>query len=684
MNANGEPNRLISEKSPYLLQHAYNPVNWYSWSEEAFQKAKEEDKPIFLSIGYSTCHWCHVMERESFEDEEVADVLNKYFIAIKVDREERPDIDSIYMNFCQAITGSGGWPLTIIMTPDKKLFYAGTYFPKHTVYGRVGLIELLNSIHESWNSKKEDVLKSSKDILEFVEKNMLSHVEEDIGAESVKRAFTEYNNSFDNIYGGFGTQPKFPTPHNLSFLLRHHIYAKSKISLEIVEKTLESMYKGGIFDHIGFGFARYSVDEKWLIPHFEKMLYDNALLAIVYTEAYLITKKEIYKEIVEKIFEFVIKDMTSKEGGFYSAIDADSEGVEGKFYVWGYEEVFDVLGDEKGKLFSEYYNIVPRGNFEGKNVPNLIGKDLEELNKNKDLKEEINNIIRKLYDYREKRVHPHKDDKILTSWNGLMIAALAYAGKVFKNKDYISMARRSVEFIFKNLVDDNGRLLARYRDGEAAYPGYLDDYAFLTWGLIELYEATFDTNYLEKALDINKEMLDLFWDNENGGLFIYGKDSEQLIVKHKEIYDGAIPSGNSVAALNLLRLYKLTGDNYLEEKAQKILKAFGGNVKVSPNNHGYFLMALLFNISSTKEIVISGHKDNEDTQKMLDKINQEFLPFSIVVLNDGSKEIHRLVPFTENQEMIDNKATAYVCENYSCNIPTSNIEELEKLIKFSS
>ncbi|HQA48726.1 MAG TPA: thioredoxin domain-containing protein, partial [Bacillota bacterium] len=559
MAGSRKTNRLIHEKSPYLLQHAHNPVDWYPWGEEAFEKAKLEDKPIFLSIGYSTCHWCHVMERESFEDEEVAKVLNDYYVSIKVDREERPDIDSIYMSVCQAVTGQGGWPLTIIMTPDEKPFFAGTYFPKSGKYGYPGLVELLLRIKDAWDTERDRLVETGSNITEAIKNSPRRIDGEKLGQETAERALRGFRNSFDEVYGGFGGAPKFPTPHNLYFLLRYWKASGNGTALIMVEKTLESMYKGGLFDHIGFGFSRYSTDGKWLVPHFEKMLYDNALLAYAYTEAYQATGKDIYKDIARKIFTYVLRDMTSTGGGFYSAEDADSEGEEGKFYLWQPEEVKEAAGEEDGKLFCDWYGISPAGNFEGKSIPNLIGRDLGILYEDKALARRLDGVREKLFMYREKRIRPHRDDKILTSWNGLMIAALALGGRAFHSDEYIKAAEAAYGFIQRNLVRGDGRLLARYRDGESAFPAYLDDYAFLVWGLIELYRATFKTGYLKRALELNRDMLDLFWDEREGGLFLYGEDSEQLIMRPKEVYDGALPSGNSVALYNMLRLSRMTG-----------------------------------------------------------------------------------------------------------------------------
>ncbi|HHV30760.1 thioredoxin domain-containing protein [Acetivibrio mesophilus] len=667
MSTNKQANRLIHEKSPYLLQHAHNPVNWYPWCDEAFEKAKSEDKPIFLSIGYSTCHWCHVMERESFEDEEVADILNKNFICIKVDREERPDIDNIYMTACQALTGHGGWPLTIIMAPDKRPFFAGTYFPKKDRMGMRGLVSILNSVHDTWVNEKDALDRFSTQIVNAISEsiddgsyNSIDEISEDIFED----AFSQFKYDFDNIHGGFGSAPKFPTPHNLYFLLRYWHKTKDEYALNMVEKTLNSMYSGGIYDHIGFGFSRYSTDKKWLVPHFEKMLYDNALLAIAYLETYQATRDEKYADIAKQIFTYVLRDMTSPEGGFYSAEDADSEGEEGKFYVWSPDEIKEILGDSDGEKYCKYYNITEEGNFEGLNILNLINSTISD----EDM-EFAESCRQKLFEYREKRVHPHKDDKILTSWNGLMIAAMAIGGRVLGIEKYSLAAEKAAEFIFSRLVRSDGRLLARYRDGEAAFLAYVDDYAFLVWGLIELYETTYRPQYLKKALKLNNDLIKYFWDNEKGGLFIYGSDNEQLITRPKEIYDGATPSGNSVAVLNFLRLARLTGQQELEEKAHQMFSLFGSKVGSMPRGYAFFLTAMLFSQSKTKEVVLVGDS-HKDTQNMLNIISEDFRPFTTSILySEEHKDIKELVPFIDNYTAVEGKTTAYICENFTCQSP---------------
>jgi uncharacterized protein YyaL (SSP411 family) len=678
-SAHKNTNKLIQEKSPYLLQHAHNPVDWYPWGGEAFARAVAEDKPIFLSIGYSTCHWCHVMERESFEDEEVARLLNKHFISIKVDREERPDVDHIYMSVCQALTGHGGWPLTIVMTPDRKPFYAGTYFPKNSRGGYPGIIEVLQRINNTWRNEKSILLESSEKVMEHMEKEFGTDEHGEISDEAIGSALTSFSNIFDKAYGGFGTAPKFPTPHNLMYLLRNYKQTGDSDALQMVEKTLEAMYRGGVYDHIGFGFSRYSTDRKWLVPHFEKMLYDNALLAFTYIEAYQLTGKEQYKRVAGQIFEYVLRDMTSPEGGFYSAEDADSEGVEGKFYVWTPKEIIEVLGEKDAKQFCSMYDITEKGNFEENNIPNAIenNKPFDELTQLP-----LDNMRRKLFEYREKRIHPYKDDKILTAWNGLMIAALAYGARVLGNQRYIMAAEKAVSFIQNKLMRVDGRLMARYREGETAYLGYLDDYAFMVWGLIELYQASFELKYLELAVHLNEDMIRFFGDEAKGGYFIYGNDSEQLIARPKEVYDGAMPSGNSVAALNLLRLGRLTGNTELEVEAEGLFGAFADKINSYSMAYTFMLMAVMFARGKGSEIVLVGDNKTAAAQSFIDLINKSFLPYTVVIVKNIDKDeiIKNLIPYTEGQNMIDNKATAYVCENFACRAPITDIDKFMEVL----
>jgi len=670
-------NPLINEKSPYLQQHAHNPVDWYPWGEEAFSKAQAEDKPIFLSIGYSTCHWCHVMERESFEDEEVAKLLNRDFVAIKVDREERPDIDHIYMEVCQGLTGSGGWPLTIIMTPEKKPFFAATYIPKNPGHGMKGLMQLLPQIARLWREERQSVLESSDKISQWLNRED-SGSGGDLEPGVLDEAFAYFQKAFDRHYGGFGSQPKFPTPHNLYFLLRYYLYSKKSEALEMAEKTLAGIYRGGIYDHIGFGFARYSTDRRWLVPHFEKMLYDNALLAIAYLEAFQLTRKEIYARVAREIFSYVLRDMTSPDGGFYSAEDADSEGEEGLFYLWTPQEVKGILGENDGADFCRVFDVSDSGNFEGRNIANLLN-----FLPGEDERERLESWRQRLFAEREKRVHPHKDDKILTSWNGMMIAALAFGSRVLEEPGYLQAAERAAGFILNHMRRDDGRLLARYREGEAMYPAYALDYACLIWAMIELYQAGIDSRYLEMALALNRDLINYFWDEDKGGFFIYGKDGEELLARPKDIYDGAIPSANSVAALNLLRLARLTGDHGWEEKARTIFNCFADSIRQMPGGHSFLLSALLFYQQPGHEIVIVGDAANADTQALLKLVNQCYMPASLMVLKDMDKangEIEGMVPFIQEMKSIDGKATAYVCSGFSCQSPLNEPERLREML----
>ncbi|MBX7150706.1 thioredoxin domain-containing protein [bacterium] len=687
-----EFNRLIFEQSPYLLQHARNPVDWFPWSEAAFEKARIEDKPIFLSIGYSTCHWCHVMEHESFEDDAVAELLNTHFVCIKVDREERPDIDQIYMAVTQALTGHGGWPMTVILTPDKKPFFAGTYFSKHSKYGRSGMMELLPALSKAWKERRDDVVSSADQITQLL-RNMPSETSDENLDESVfDTAFDQFSQQFDTHHGGFGNAPKFPTPHNLSFLLRYWRRSEKSEALTMVEKTLKAMRHGGMYDHIGFGFHRYSTDAKWLVPHFEKMLYDQAMLAIAYVEAYQATRNDFYKKTAEEIFTYVLRDLRYPEGGFYSAEDADSEGVEGKFYVWTRDELKQILDDNELKLAEEIFNVTSDGNYHDEASHEQTGTNILHITKDLDVlafqsgcsenefNTKLESVRRKLFDVRERRVHPFKDDKILTDWNGLMIAAFAKGAAVFDNPDYAAMAKNAADFILHNMRDQNGRLFKRWRQGEAGLPACADDYAMMIWGLIEIYEATFEEKYLRSAVELNTMFLEHFWDEENGGLYFTPDDGETLITRLKEIYDGAVPSGNSVAALNLIRLSRLTGDLSLAEKSSHIGRAFARNIGHVPMAHAQFLIAHDF--LPSKEIVIVGDPDAEDTQKMIRALNELFLPNKVVLLRKtNSDELFAITPFTKSYTMINSKATVYVCEDFACKTPTNEVKKMIELLK---
>lgn len=668
---NKKTNKLINETSPYLLQHANNPVDWYPWGEEAFTLAKEEDKPIFLSIGYSTCHWCHVMAHESFEDEEVAELLNENFISIKVDREERPDIDSIYMNVIQNMTGSGGWPLTIVMTPEKKPFYAATYLPKHGVFGRIGIIDLLENIKKNWKEKREVLIDSGNKITEAVA-NSQENIDDNSyipTEETIERAIINLESRFDENYGGFGDKPKFPTPHNILFLLHSYKILGDKKALEMAEKTLLSMYQGGIYDHIGFGFSRYSTDEKWLAPHFEKMLYDNALLVIAYSEAYQITKKEIYKFIVESTLKYIEKEMTDIEGGFYSAQDADSEGEEGKYYTWEYDEIINILGEEEGREFSKKYNITENGNFEGKNILNLIDEYIEIPD------EKLLNQFNKLYQYRIGRYDLHKDDKILISWNGMMIAAYAAAGRIFKNNDYINSSKKAYDFIEKKMTKEDGSLYISYRDGKVSGDGLLDDYAYLLWGSLELYNSSFDTKYLKKSKELYIKIVELFSD-DNNGFYLSSKETKDLIYRPKEFYDGAVPSGNSVLAYVLGKLSKLTGDIEIQDTANEQLAAYNSLFENQPIAYTFALKGLLLNLYPTKELVGIVEKNKLEEIKYL--ISEIYTPqlTTILITEDIKEEIEKISSFTKGYIDNNNGTEFYLCENFSCLEPVDNIEKI--------
>lgn len=670
-------NRLIKEKSPYLLQHAHNPVDWYPWGEEAFAKARREDKPVFVSIGYSTCHWCHVMEKESFENEEVARLLNQNFVPIKVDREERPDIDQIYMTACQAMTGRGGWPLTVFLTPDKKPFLAGTYFPKETQGGQTGLLELLDMVHQAWSKERRDLLQTSEELTKALRQHARSVPGQEIGQRDLERTVQSLSESFDHSHGGFGQAPKFPAPHNLIFLLRYAQLTNQKSALKMAEDTLSAMARGGIYDQVGFGFSRYSTDRQWLVPHFEKMLYDNALLTLAYLEGYQATKNELYAKIAVETLSYVEREMTSPEGAFYSAEDADSEGQEGKFYLWTPAEIKSVLGEEQGKEFCFAYNITAEGNFEGRSIPNLIGHNDQEIMR---IKNQFNDSRHKLLAAREKREHPYKDDKVLTSWNSLMIAALARAAWVLEEPDYLHRAEKALDFITANLFTREGRLLARYRDGEAAILAFADDYAFLTWGLLELYRSSFRAEYLSRALDLTQQLIHYFWDSEAGGLFLNARDSEELIAQPKEAYDGALPSSNSVALLNFWRLARLTGDNSLEELALKQVKAFSGEIARAPQAFTFFLTAAMYR-NASQQVVIVGEPGQKDTQSLIAQLNQDYLPQAdILQVDPGEERYNRISPERAAYPMVDGKATAYLCQEFTCREPTTDPQNLRNML----
>ncbi len=685
-------NRLINESSPYLLQHATNPIDWFPWGPEAFDKAKQEDKPVFLSIGYSTCHWCHVMAHESFSDKEVADLLNKDFISIKVDREERPDIDHVYMTVTQALTGSGGWPMTIIMTPDKKPFYAGTYFPKNSRWGRPGLMELLPKIAAVWRNDRNKVNDSADRITKHVATLGAGRSGSNLDRQTLDQSQAFFVQAYDPEHGGFGQSPKFPSAHQLSFLLRRYHHTRNQQILAMAEKTLTQMRLGGIYDQLGFGFHRYSTDAQWLVPHFEKMLYDQAMLIMVYTEAYQATGNVFYAAVAEEIITYVLRDMTSVEGGFFSAEDADSEGIEGKFYLWTPREMQEILGREKAALFIKVFNVKEGGNFEDAGPGHQVDQNILHLQKplpqlakelgvsENQLHSRLEDGRLKLFRAREKRIHPFKDDKILTDWNGLMIAALAKTGNVLDNQEYITAAAKAADFILKNLTDDRGRLLKRYRQGRAGLSAHLNDYAFMVWGLLELYQANFEIKYLKNAIALNQKMLSHFWDEQNGGLYMTADDGEKLFVRSKTIYDGAIPSGNSVAVFNLLRLGHMTGSTDHLTKAERIIKSFSAEVAKHPAGHSQLMVALEFALNPNYEVVIVGQSQKKDTISMLAALRKPFLPEKVVLFRPvdkhAAKDITAIAPFTLPMAAGKGRATAYVCQEFACKLPTSSIEQM--------
>jgi len=679
-------NKLINEKSPYLLQHAYNPVNWMAWGDEAFELAKKEDKPIFLSIGYSTCHWCHVMEKESFEDEKAAKVLNDTFVCIKVDREERPDVDSIYMTVCQMLTGSGGWPLTIFMTHDKKPFFAGTYFPKESKWDRQGLLEICERIDVLWKNQRDKISESAESIAAQLNREVHAYSNTLPDKKILFEAYNGLAQTYDSYNGGFGTAPKFPVPSNLLFLLRYSLFYKSEAALKIVENTLKKMRNGGIYDQIGFGFHRYSTDEKWLVPHFEKMLYDQALIAMAYVEAYQSTHKDFYKNTAMEVFQYIQRDMTDVNGGFYSAEDADSEGVEGKFYVWKYDEIKELLGEDT-EIFCYAYGVIESGNYfenfedepEGNNILHILKDNdqvIEKFNITKnELYEKLQKCKKILFENREKRIRPGLDDKILTDWNGLMIATLAKAASVFNNTDYQLAAEKATNFIIENMITDNETLLHRFRGGEAGIDGTIDDYAFFINGLLEVFQSTYDPKYLKTAMNLEDKAKELFFDNEKGGYFMAGSDRTDLIARKKEVYDSATPSGNSVMLMNLLRLWKITGNQQYYETAEKTIKAFIATVERSPGIFTHFLSALSFMLNESSEIVVVGKID--EIREISINLKNNYQPNMIFIgKSDNDHLLAELASFTKDMKRINDKPTIYLCKNFACDRPTNEIDEV--------
>jgi len=679
-------NRLIGEASPYLLQHAHNPVDWYAWGPEAFEKARGEDKPVFLSIGYSTCHWCHVMEAESFEDEATAVILNEHFVAIKVDREERPDVDGIYMKAVQMMTGSGGWPLSAFLTPEGKPFYGGTYFPPKAMYGRPSFQQVLLAIAEAWRDKRDGLLESAQKIEEVLQETGQGETTH-LSRDALKKAFEQLAGAYDPVHGGFGAAPKFPQPSGLMMLLNYWRRTGNNGALKMVTKTLDKMALGGIHDHLGGGFHRYSTDGHWLVPHFEKMLYDQALLGKVYVQAYQATGREAYAAVARDIFDYVLRDMTDGGGGFYAAEDADSEGREGVFYVWEAAEIDKLLGKDAAKLFAAAYGVTRQGNFEGGHNILHIVRTKDELAKEfgrstAEIEADLDRARTRLFDERNTRQRPHRDDKIITGWNGLMISALAYGGAALGQRRYVDAAEKAADFVLTTLRQD-GRLMRYVRDGRVVEEGFLDDYAFLTLGLVDLYEASFDAKWLAEAQGLADQMIDLFGDKEQGGFFLAGRDDERLISRDKPSYDGAVPSGNSVAALALLKLGRLTVKERFGAEGQRVLEAFSGSLSRSPTAQTAMLLALDFQLGPTQEIVIAGSDESDQAGALVHEARRHFLPSAVLMLRLPGREgdpLTQVTPFVAALGPVEGRAAAYVCENYTCRRPVTTAAELAEIL----
>jgi uncharacterized protein YyaL (SSP411 family) len=685
------PNRLHHEKSPYLLQHAHNPVDWYPWGEEAFAAARRRDCPVFLSVGYATCHWCHVMERESFEDAEMARALNAAFVCIKVDREERPDVDAVYMSVCQMLTGGGGWPLTVIMTPDRQPFFAGTYLPKRSRFGRAGLMDVCGQVNAMWRSERGRILSAAGGIQgHLVNAFTTSPASAAPDLRVLDQAQAQIARSFDPEHGGFGPAPKFPTPHRLWFLMRHHHHTGRQGPRQMVVKTLTAMRMGGLWDHIGFGFHRYSTDTRWLLPHFEKMLYDQALLAIAYLEAHQLTGEALFARTAREIFAYVAERLTAPEGAFFTAEDADSEGEEGRFYVWSQDELGRILGAETAATWARILSFQAEGNFleeatrqrTGANIPHLT-RPLDTWAKTLDrdpaaLEAEWVAVRRRLAEIRAQRVRPLRDDKVLTDWNGLMIAALSVGARVLDRDVFADSARRAVDFIEGRLTRPDGRLLHRYRDGEAGVNAHAGDYAGFIWGLIELYRTTFDTRLLARAVALQDRMTADFWDAENDGYFLTDNAAGDLPVRPKELADGAIPSANALALTNLLLLGRLTGDARHEERAQQLALAFGGSVRSQPVAYCHFLNGLDLALRPGRDLVVSGSPEDPDTGRMMAAVQALYAPNLVAQLksDENADRLSRLARFTAGLAPSDGAATAHLCVGGACDESVTDVAEM--------
>ena len=669
------PNNLIHETSPYLLQHADNPVEWYPWGEEAFEKARRENKPVLLSIGYSACHWCHVMAHESFENEEIAKLMNENFVNIKVDREERPDLDQIYMNAVQMMTHHGGWPMTVFLTPEGVPFYGGTYYPPQDRYNMPGFPRVLIGVAEAYRDKQDDIRETGTSLVNELRRlSETSGSDQPIENELLDAAYVGIVRNYDSTNGGFGGAPKFPPAMTLEFLLRTYVRTGNRDALEMVSHTVGKMGNGGIYDQLAGGFHRYSTDARWLVPHFEKMLYDNALLSRLYLHYFQVSQEQSARETVEGILDYVLREMTHPSGGFYSTQDADSEGHEGKFFVWDIDEIRNVLGERDASLFAGYYNITEGGNFEGKNIPNVT-RSVEEVAKEhgvsaSELQESLNESRRKLFELRETRIKPDRDEKILTAWNGLMLASFAEAGVILNRPDYTEAARRDAEFVLSSLRKD-GVLLRTWKDGVAKFNGYLEDYAFLIEGLVTLFETTGEFPLLEEAIALTDRMIEEFWDNEGGGFFFTGKSHENLIVRSKDYFDNATPSGNSVAAFALLRLAVLTGKDNYRNLAIAVLREISDQIRRYPSGFGYALSAADFLLSTPKEVAIVS-QDPAGIAPLLREAWRKYLPNKVVAPGFGTENI----PLLENRPLQNGLPTAYVCVHYTCQKPVNDATEL--------
>ena len=700
-----KPNRLISEKSPYLLQHAFNPVDWYPWGDEAFEKARKENKPIFLSVGYSTCYWCHVMEREVFENEAIAKLMNQWVVSIKVDREERPDVDRVYMAAVQAMTGSGGWPMSLFLTPDLKPFFGGTYIPPTAAYGRPGFPELLKKIHEIWLADPKKITDSSSQIADHLQKITSPNTQAmKVGKPALDQAYQSFWETYDQTNGGFGSAPKFPRPAGFNFLLRYYSRSGQRKSLDMALETLRKMARGGMYDHVGGGFHRYSTDERWHVPHFEKMLYDQAQLAISYLEANQITHDEFFADVARDILRYVQRTMTHKEGGFFSAEDAEStpdrsrpdEKEEGAFYTWSKKEVDALLSAEETKVFNYYFDVQQKGNVKQDRQQEFVGENIlhvahsaEETTRQFDLPQEqlekiLSNARQKLFQQRQRRAHPHLDDKILTAWNGLMISAFARAFQVLGDEAYRNNAEKAGQFILDKLYDpESKKLLRRYRDGESRFDAHLEDYAFLAQGLLDLYESTFQIRWLTTAITLTEDQNRQFYDKANGGFYDVSGSDKSILLRTKEWYDGAEPTGNSITILNLLRLAQMTGNQKYQTMAEESLSFFGQRLQETGEAVPQLLVALDFSLSKPKQIVIAGKVNDRHTGELLREVHLKFIPNKILLLADGGEGQQTLatyIPFIKGVTMLKGKATAYICENYACKLPTSDRKTVAKLL----